>query len=148
MKVFSDMKQTNRNGEEREGRPGREHKGSQETFQGWWRCSLYRSLWWFHGCIHMRRHIIYTYGCQVRGWGEGIVREFGMDTYTLLYLKWMTNKNLLYSTENSVQCYVAAWMGGEFGGEWIDAIGWAPLLFTWSHLIVCESVVPQYKIKS
>ena len=25
------------------------------------------------------------------GWGEGIVREFGMDMYTLLYLKWITN---------------------------------------------------------
>ena len=22
-------------------------------------------------------------------------------------------------TWNSFQCYVAAWMGGEFGGEWI-----------------------------
>ena len=42
-----------------------------------------------------------------------------MDMYTLLYLKWITNKNLLYSTENSAQCYVAAWMGGEFWGEWI-----------------------------
>ena len=30
------------------------------------------------------------------GWGEGIVREFGMDMYTLLYLKWITNKNPLY----------------------------------------------------
>ena len=29
------------------------------------------------------------------GWGEGIVREFGMDMYTLLYLKWITNKDLL-----------------------------------------------------
>ena len=28
-----------------------------------------------------------------------------------------TNKDLLYSTGNSAQCYVAAWMGGEFGGE-------------------------------
>ena len=27
------------------------------------------------------------------GWmGEGIVREFGVDMYTLLYLKWITNK--------------------------------------------------------
>ena len=26
--------------------------------------------------------------------------------------------DLLYSTGNSAQCYVAAWMGGEFGGEW------------------------------
>ena len=72
----------------------------------------------------MWRHIIYTYGCQVGGWGEGIVREFGMDTYTLLYLKWMTNKNLLYSTGNSAQCYVAAWMGGEFGGEWVHVYVW------------------------
>ena len=52
-----------------------------------------------------------------KGRGKGIVREFGMDMYTLLYLKWITNKDLLYSTGNPAQCYVAAWMGGEFGGE-------------------------------
>ena len=34
--------------------------------------------------------------------------------YTLLYLKWITNKNLLCGTGNSAQSYVAAWMGGEF----------------------------------
>ena len=27
-----------------------------------------------------------------------MVREFGMDMYTLLYLKWRANKDLLYST--------------------------------------------------
>ena len=42
-----------------------------------------------------------------------------MDMYTLPYLKWITNKDLLYSTGNSAQCYVAAWMGGEPGGDWI-----------------------------
>ena len=47
---------------------------------------------------------------------EGIVREFGMVMYTLLYLKWITNEDLLYSTWNSAQCYVAVWKGGEFGG--------------------------------
>ena len=36
--------------------------------------------------------------------GEGIVREFGMDMYTLLYIKWITNKDLLYSTGNSAKC--------------------------------------------
>ena len=46
------------------------------------------------------------------------VREFGMDMYTLLYLKQIMNKDLLYSIGNSAQCYVAAWMGGEFGREW------------------------------
>ena len=25
-----------------------------------------------------------------------------------------------YSTGNFVQCYMAAWMGGEFKGEWIN----------------------------
>ena len=49
--------------------------------------------------------------------GEGIVREFGKVKYTLPYLKWRTNKNLLHSTGNSAQYYVAAWMGGEFGGN-------------------------------
>ena len=39
--------------------------------------------------------------------------------YTLLYLKWTIKNNLLYSTGNSAQCYVAAWMEGEFEGEWI-----------------------------
>ena len=41
--------------------------------------------------------------------GTGL-REFGMDMYTQVYLKGMINKDLLYSTRNSVQCYVAAWM--------------------------------------
>ena len=33
--------------------------------------------------------------------GEWIVREFGMGMYTLLYLKWITNKDLLHSRGNS-----------------------------------------------
>ena len=59
-----------------------------------------------------------TFGCgEGENGGNGIVREFGMDIYTQLYLKWITNKDLLYNTGNSAQCYVAAWMGGSFGGE-------------------------------
>ena len=42
--------------------------------------------------------------------------EFGIYMNTLLYLRWITNKDLVYSTGNSAQCYIAAWMGGEFGG--------------------------------
>ena len=30
--------------------------------------------------------------------GEGIVRELEVVMYTLMYLKWITNKELLYST--------------------------------------------------
>ena len=36
-----------------------------------------------------------------------MVKKFGMGTYTLLYLKWITNKDLLNSTWNSAQRYVA-----------------------------------------
>ena len=50
-------------------------------------------------------------------WEEGMVRESGMDMHTLLYLKWITNKHLLYSTGNSAQCY--AWKR-----EWIHGCLW------------------------
>ena len=49
--------------------------------------------------------------------GEGTVREFGKVMYTLLYLKWITNKDLLCSTWSSVWCYEAAWIGAGFKGE-------------------------------
>ena len=42
-----------------------------------------------------------------------------MSMYILLYLKWIADKDLLYSMGNSAQCYVAAWKGGTFGEEWI-----------------------------
>ena len=54
---------------------------------------------------------------RVEGLGEGRVREFGMDMYTLLYLKWITNKDLLYNTWNSAHCCVTVWMGGNLAGE-------------------------------
>ena len=48
-----------------------------------------------------------------------IIREFKVNMYTMLNFKWITSKDLLYSTGNFAQCYVAAWMGGEFGREWM-----------------------------
>ena len=44
--------------------------------------------------------------------------------HTQLCLKWITNKDLLYRTWNSAQCYVAAWMEGEFGREWMHVYVW------------------------
>ena len=50
-----------------------------------------------------------------------------MDMYAQLYLKSVTNKDLLYSTWSSAQCCVAAWMGELFGGEWIRVyVGLSP----------------------
>ena len=59
-----------------------------------------------------------------KGWGEDIVVEFGIDMYILQYLKWVTNKDLLYSTGRSIQCHVPDWMGGTFGGERIHVYAW------------------------
>ena len=47
-----------------------------------------------------------------------------MDMYTLLCLKWITTNDLLYSTRNSAQCYMAAWMGRELEREWIHVYVW------------------------
>ena len=60
------------------------------------------------------------YSCHSRK----IAREFGMVICTLLYLKWVTNKDLLYRSGKSAQCYVVAWIGREFRGEWIHVYVW------------------------
>ena len=54
-----------------------------------------------------------------------------MDMYALLYLKGITNKILLYSTWDSAQCYLEAWMGGSLGenGD-MYLYGRVPLLST------------------
>ena len=41
----------------------------------------------------------------------------------------------MYSTGNCAQCYVAAWMGGEFGAEWIHVYVWlSPFLVqAWNY---------------
>ena len=44
------------------------------------------------GLMHLENKPKVTRGEE---WGEEILREFGMDRYTLLYLKGMTNKDLL-----------------------------------------------------
>ena len=43
----------------------------------------------------------------------GINWKIGTDIYTLLYIKQVTNKNLLYSTETSPQYSLMAYMGKE-----------------------------------
>ena len=51
-------------------------------------------------------------------------RDSCLDVSTLLYLRWIANKDLLYSTGNSAQCYAAAWIGEGLGGEWIHVYIW------------------------
>ena len=40
--------------------------------------------------------------------------ETGIDIYTLLYMKWITNMDLLYCTGNFVQYFVMAYMGKDY----------------------------------
>ena len=75
-------------------------------------------------------------------------RKFGMSMYTLLDLKWTTNKDLLYSKGNSAQCYVAAWMGGESGGEWMHVHVWlSPFAVHLTLSQHCYLAILQYKTK-
>ena len=48
-----------------------------------------------------RKNLVVTSGRRV-SWG-GIDCEFGIDINTLLYLKGITNKDVLYSTRNTAQ---------------------------------------------
>ena len=45
--------------------------------------------------------------------------ETGTDICTLLYIKQITNKDLLYSTGNSTQYSVMTYMGKNLKKEWI-----------------------------
>ena len=62
----------------------------------------------------------------------------GRDSYgvwaqyvcTAILIKWIANKDLLYSTGISAQCYVTVCIGGEFGGEWLYVYVWlSPSVF-------------------
>ena len=78
------------------------------------------NLKWYKWTYKTERDREWTYSCR----GEWIVREFGMDTYPLLYLKWITSKDLRCNTRNPTRCYVAAWMGGEFREEYLHVCVW------------------------
>lgn len=55
-------------------------------------------LLWASGVVAQNdssKHIHLQNRLMVTG-GEGVVREFEMDMYALLYFKWIANKDLLY----------------------------------------------------
>ena len=63
---------------------------------------------WFAGQKQRRRCREQTYGHQggkaAGGGGGGVLNwEIGIDMYTLMCVKWMTNKNLLYKKINKIQ---------------------------------------------
>ena len=80
----------------------------------------WHKLAWDAGGLTSRRFVLRNLSFQMVGKSFKVIA----GVYTLLYLEWITNKNLLYSTGHSAQCYVAAWMGGELGREWIHVYVW------------------------
>ena len=51
--------------------------------------------------------------------GGGDNQEFGINIYTLLHIKQIINRDLMYSTGNSTQYSVITYMGKESEKEWI-----------------------------
>ena len=64
-----------------------------------------------HQKEHFKILVFQTYG----SWEEGIGMDFRKVMYTVLQFKWITNKDLSYSTWNSVGCYVPVCVGGSWG---------------------------------
>ena len=75
-----------------------------------------------------------TYGYPGGKGRGGINWKTGIDTYTLLHIKQMTNKDLLYSTGNSTQYSVMACMGKESKKKsgYMCMYNWFTLLYTWN----------------
>ena len=76
------------------------------------------------------------------GGGGGMQREFGISRCKLLYIEWLNNKVLLYSTENYIQYPVINHNGKEYEKECvcmcvcvcvcIYMYNWITLLYTWN----------------
>ena len=69
---------------------------------------------------------------------------------TVLYLKWTTSEDLLYNRGNFAQCYVAAWMRGEFGENgYMYMYGCVPSLFTQiiTALLIDQTPIQNKKLK-
>ena len=70
-----------------------------------------------------------------------------MDICTLLYLKWITNKDLLCSIGNPAQCYVAAWMKKSLGENgYMYMYGWVPaVLLKLTALLISNTPLQKKK---
>ena len=74
--------------------------------------------------------------------------QFGSIKIRFVHLKLqrIANKDLLYSTGNSAQSYVAAWMGGSLGENgYMYVYDWVPWLFTCNYHNIVNWL---YQVKS
>ena len=64
--------------------------------------------------------------------------------HTLLYFKWITNRDLLYITWNSVM-WQPEWEGGLRENGYMYMCGWIPSLFTWNYHNIVNQLCPNTK---
>ena len=69
----------------------------------------------------LKRHRRQTYGYQKGKVGRrgGINQEFVINIYTLLYIKQISNKDLLQNTGNYIQYLIVTYSGKEFEKEYL-----------------------------
>ena len=93
----------------------------------------YTTTWYSWTYLQNRKRLTdleeWTYGC----WGEGIVREFGMNMYALLHLKWITNKDLLQQGTLLNVMWQPGWEGSLGENAYMYMCGWVPLWSTWNY---------------
>ena len=77
--------------------------------------------------------------------GERIVRKFGMDMYTLLYLKWITNKDLHGALLNVM--WQPEWEGSLGENGYMDVYDQVLLLFTWNYHNIVNQLYSNTKYK-
>ena len=65
------------------------------------------------------RHREQTCGCHGGGGGGGMDLEFGISRCKLVYIEWISNKVLLYSTGNCIQDPLISHNGKEYEKEYI-----------------------------
>ena len=77
----------------------------------------------------IHRHREQTCGCQGEGGGGGMDWEFGVSRCKLLYIEWINNKVLLYSTGNYIQYPMIKHNGKEYDKECIYMYNRVTLLY-------------------
>ena len=81
--------------------------------------------------------------------GKEQLGSLGWTCLLCCYLKWITNRDLLYGTCSSAQYCVTERMAGGSGGEWIPVhIQSSPFPVRLKLSQHCSSAIPQYKIRS
>ena len=82
--------------------------------------------------LRFRKQTYFYQRGNLVGWGTN--QKLGMNIHTLLYINWITNKDLLYSPKNSTQYSIITYVGkeSEKKNEYMCMYNRATMLYTWN----------------